>query len=420
MEDELNSTVDSAKMPQKEWSHLSKKNEYGELKVISRNLLSSKVRGYFQSLEALNWLINTQKMVFQRGLVDLRNFYRVVDYSEAEGSTWRMRWQYIRELKALQDEWGRPNATIVVGANPMMRAAINTSNAFLGKRIGFAKDMEQAVEIVTREMADRDKCQLATEKSKINGLFYRAIRFVKKLFKREKETITIKRQQLDDIITAIGYIAWDSGEGQMPRVSDMHPLKGMYDVLELVRQDVQNLNKERSYHEQRLTKTMAELNDANEKLKIAATHAKAASKAKGDFIANISHEIRTPMNGVIGMSNLLSGTQLNGEQKEYVKIVRSSAKALMDVINDVLDFSKIEAGKLEIEKIDFHLSSVVKEVWELLKPKADEKKLAMVFNIEKDIPAWLEGDQGRIRQILLNLVGNSIKFTSVGIITIDV
>ncbi len=164
----------------------------------------------------------------------------------------------------------------------------------------------------------------------------------------------------------------------------------------------------------------AQIKQQSEELKLAKEAAEASTRTKSEFLAMMSHEIRTPMNAVIGMTDILNTTELDGEQQDFVDTIRSGGDALLSIINDILDFSKIEANALELSLEPFCLRSCLESIVSLLSPKAIKKNLTLSTSVDRRVPTTLIGDTNRLRQILLNLVGNSLKFTEQGKVRIEV
>ncbi|MDH5425456.1 MAG: response regulator [Gammaproteobacteria bacterium] len=169
-----------------------------------------------------------------------------------------------------------------------------------------------------------------------------------------------------------------------------------------------------------LKNTLDELEKKNITLDISKSMALDASRIKSEFLANMSHEIRTPMNGIIGFVELLEKTNLTPQQSQYIDTIHVSANSLLTIINDILDFSKIESGKLDIEIIEFDLLELIEEIITIMLPLAQKKKVELIFHRAIDMPRFLFGDPSRIRQILLNLIGNAIKFTQQGYVAIRI
>ncbi len=339
--------------------------------VIPKKLFYSAIKAFDMRVEDVQNAAPCIEQVFRDEVLSDCEYIRVADYSGVVKTSILARTTYAKMIARLNREYRcRPFITYICGANLSTRTALTLFAKLVKQQYVFTDTVEEAFHLIN------------SSKDAMTG--------------GQEGTVSVTREDIEEITDVCGRLLWNlepSLKVDELGVSKDNPLYELYETISLMRSDLIELRQVQQEQTKKLEK---------------------ASRAKSEFLTNMSHEIRTPINGIIGMGELLEATDLSKSQTNFVRTINSEADALLDIINDILDVSKIEAGKMGLEETVFDLGALFDNLAAPLKIRAHAKGLAFSAIIAPEVPTWLIGDPVRLRQILMNLAGNALKFTETG------
>lgn len=367
-------------------------------KIINNSIIFTQAKGQLVQKDIAQ-LLKTYETLLRSGELAPGPIFRIADYTNITQSDWKSRFLLVKGLNKLHDTLNLPpSAMAVYGLTTPLGNAMRLASRIIKYPIFLANNEKQAFSYIYKRRQGLDIDTAEAEKHP---------------------------QEVEDILRFISTIIWDDSDEMIQTDFDNQTLTPISEALLVVKQDVSDLLHEARAQTAEIAKKNRQLEaeirnrkKIEQRLTAAIEQAEAATRAKGDFLATMSHEIRTPMNGILGMIHLLENTELTAKQRSYLNISNNSATSLLKLINDILDFSKVDQGQLQMEVIPFDLAELCTTCCNLLKKNIQTQPLELNCTLDPGLKNYTIGDPGKLRQVLMNLLNNAIKFTPSGSITL--